>query len=155
MGLGAAWWFYKIMIVRIMIIYYQHDHRDHNNNLCHNHYLVQSTRTGWQRTMFCAQMARSGREGVAGRAPTKHQNSKTKTLSSPCSSSYHDDHYKSSSSSMMIIINHHHRPSAWSLGLGLEIVSFDIYIQYIQYTIYIYIKYIQYIQYIKYTIYNI
>ena len=74
-GVGAAWWFYKIMMVRIMIIYYQHDHRDHNNNLCHNHYLVQSTRTGWKRTMFCAQM------GVAGRAPTKHQNSKTKTLS--------------------------------------------------------------------------
>ena len=56
MGLGATWWFYKIMMVRIMIIYYQHDHRDHNNNLCHNHYLVQSTRTGWKRTMFCAQM---------------------------------------------------------------------------------------------------
>ena len=47
-----------------MIIYYQHDHRDHNNNLCHNHYLVQSRRTGWRRTIFCAQM------GVAGRAPT-------------------------------------------------------------------------------------
>ena len=43
------------MMVRIMIIYYQHDHRDHNNNLCHNHYLVQSTRTGWRCTIFlCA-----------------------------------------------------------------------------------------------------
>ena len=37
-----------------------------------------------------------------GRAPTKHQNSKTKTLSSPCSSSYHDDHYKSSSPSISL-----------------------------------------------------
>ena len=65
MGLGATWWFYKIMMVRIMIIDYQHDHRDHDNNLCHNHYLVQSTRTGWKRTIFlCA-------DGSGGpRAPT-------------------------------------------------------------------------------------
>ena len=39
-----------------------HNHYYYHNNLCHNHYLVQSTRTGWKRTIFCAQM------GVAGRA---------------------------------------------------------------------------------------
>ena len=33
----------RIMIIYYLIIYYQHDHRDHNNNLCHNHCLVQST----------------------------------------------------------------------------------------------------------------
>ena len=51
-----------ISIMTIIVIIISHHHYYYHNNLCHNHYLVQSTRTGWKRTIFCAQM------GVAGRA---------------------------------------------------------------------------------------
>ena len=75
-----------IIIVTISIIIILHDyqvisrHADHQHYDCSD-YLVTISSSGWtaasiKRTMFCAQ------KGVAGRAPTKHENSiQTKALS--------------------------------------------------------------------------